>query len=324
MYIFQYLLIYDIIIFIMREQYIEKRIRKNLIKSVVLPILFIGVLIDALLLLNIQDLARPPYIKDVWSYFEDNKDIPLKGQYLKTKIYDLHYTGFDLTNTDKKIGSFYYNIKNSNCILVLIDSSQYAGGKPPAEIKEYKLCAKILKSNSLNTELINNIANQISWNSDNLKDNISEYVISEPDYNMGKLLKLATFIVFLMIISIIYIFYKIVLIINPHLIRSFNILNRYGNKNAHIRRANTELTNKVSEYLNHAYITTNYYIDLSKYKPMIIPLRDIDSCKYLNRRKRKSTILVKMSHGDIYKVYDRTYSDYKKISKALSLVKDYN
>ena len=192
--------------------------------------------------------------------------------------------------------------------------------KIPSEIKEYSLTGKIIKSDSLNTELINNIANQISWSSDNLKDNISEYVVSEPDYNFSRIISLATFISFLLLITLAYITYKIILTINPRLIPGFKLLNRYGNKSYHLRAANNEIAHKVNVYLNNAYITDNYFIDLSKYKPIIIPLEDIHSCKYLKRRKRKSTIRVIMSHGDAYKIYDRTYADYKKIMNAVSLV----
>ena len=97
--------------------------------------------------------------------------------------------------------------------------------------------------------------------------------------------------------------------VNPHMLPRFSVLNRYGNKSYILRSANAELSNHVIEYLNDAYITENYFIDLSKTKPIILPLKDIDTCKYGNRRKRKSTIYVRMSHGDTYRIYDRTTNE---------------
>ncbi|HAH17544.1 MAG TPA: hypothetical protein DCL29_00775 [Eubacterium sp.] len=327
MYIFQYLPIYDIIIFVMREQYIEKQLRKNLIKSLVLPLLFFGVLIDALLILNLNEVSKPVKVDNVWDFFTENSNASLKNKYVKVTLNNLEYTGFDLTKSGKRIGSFYYMINNSNCILTLINTSSDKGSTHktiPSKIKKYQLTGKILKSSSLNNELINNIAKQISWDSKNLKDNISEYVISEPDYKISKVYMLASFIVILLVITLIYIIYKIILLVNPHLLPGFKILNRYGSRDIHIRTANRELSNKVIERLDNAFITENYFIDLSTYKTIIIPLRDIDACKYQNRRKRKSTIKVRMSHGDTYKIYDRTYSDYKKLKNSLVLVSTNN
>lgn len=315
MYIFQYLLIYDIIIFVMRERYIEKRIRKNLIKSIVLPILFIGVLIDALLLLNLKSVSKPAQIKDIWTYMEDMEGSSIKGKYIQTTINDLNYTGFDLTKSGKRAGAFYYTIKDSKCILVLVNASE--NDKIANKLDKYTCKCKILKSGSLNTELLNNIANQISWDPEDLKGNISEYVLSEPDFSISRVYSLAVFITVLLAITLAYIAYKIMLMVNPHMLPRFNVLNRYGNKKSILRSANIELSNHVIEYLNNAYITENYFIDLSKLKPIILPLKDIDTCKYGNRRKRKSTIYVRMSHGDTYKIYDRTYSDFKRLKETI-------
>ena len=318
MYIFQYLLICVIIISVMKERYIEKRIRKNLIKSIVLPILFIGVLVDAILLLNLKSVAKPTHIDDIWTYVEEAENSSIKGKYIETTISDLNYTGFDFKKSGKRTGSFYYTIKDSKCILVLVNSNDK--DKIAAKLDKYTCKCKILKSGSLNTELINNIANQIFWDSENLKDNVSEYVLSEPDFSVSRVYALALFILVIIIITLAYITYKIVLMVNPHMLPRFSVLNRYGNKSYILRSANAELSNHVIEYLNDAYITENYFIDLSKTKPIILPLKDIDTCKYGNRRKRKSTIYVRMSHGDTYKIYDRTYSDYKRLMKSLSLV----
>ena len=161
MYIFQYLPIYDIIIFVMREQYIEKQIRKNLIKSLILPLLFFGMLIDALLILNLNEVSKPVEIDNIWDYFSENQDTSLKNKYVKVNLTNLEYTGFDLTKSGKRIGSFYYMIDNSNCILTLINTGSDMSGTyktiPPG-IDKYTLTGKILNSSSLNNELINNIA----------------------------------------------------------------------------------------------------------------------------------------------------------------------
>jgi len=304
----------------MKERYIEKSIRKNLIKSIILPLLFVGMLIDALLLLNPKSMTKPIDVDNIWEYLEQNKDVSLKGKCINTTFKDLDYTGFDLVKNDSLIGSFYYTVNNTNCILVLINTGSKNSGTYntiPSGIEEYKMTGKIIKSKSLNTELVNNIAKKISWDDGNLKDNISEYVVSEPDYKLTKILLFAASIKVLLLISILYILYTIVLVINPHLIPNFKILKRYGNKEKHIKRANNELSHNVVEYLNNAYITESYFIDLQKFKPIIIPLKDIDTCKYGSRRNRKSTIYVRMSHGDTYKIYDRTYSDYKKLMNVL-------
>ena len=112
----------------MRERYIEKSIRKNLIKSIILPLLFVGMLIDALLLLNPKAMTEPIDLDNIWEYLEQNKDVSLKGKCINTTIKDLDYTGFDLVKNNSRVGSFYYAVNNTDCILVLVNTnSKYSG-----------------------------------------------------------------------------------------------------------------------------------------------------------------------------------------------------
>ncbi len=73
-------------------------------------------------------------------------------------------------------------MRNDECIIVLLSPNTSEQGLP--EIPQVSVRAKILHGSENFDELLNHLASDLNWTENGIHNKVSQYVLSEPDYNL--------------------------------------------------------------------------------------------------------------------------------------------
>lgn len=161
------------------EHYITKNIKSFYKCRLLTPILY---LIFLLVLWFVLSLSAP--------LFPDTLDAPdtlestyrRHEEYISATLSDLKFTGYTQSFLGHISGYYYYTMRNDECIIVLLSPNTSEQGLP--EIPQVSVRAKILHGSENFDELLNHLASDLNWTENGIHNKVSQYVLSEPDYNL--------------------------------------------------------------------------------------------------------------------------------------------
>lgn len=252
------------------EHYITKNIKSFYKRRLLTPILY---LIFLLVLWFVLSLSAP--------LFPDTLDAPdtlestyrRHEEYISATLSDLKFTGYTQSFLGHIIGYYYYTMRNDECIIVLLSPNTSEQGLP--EIPQVSVRAKILHGSENFDELLNHLASDLNWTENGIHNKVSQYVLSEPDYNLlGNTLLYVVFFAtggYALICIVFFILYICFPILSP----ACQDLALFGNPKKLLEQAEDELATLPQLATEDMFITEHFFIETSVYGNAIVPIDEI-------------------------------------------------
>lgn len=252
------------------EHYITKNIKAFYKRRLFAPIAYLFILLILWFLFAL------------WSpLFPDSLDASdtLEGayrnelEYVHTTISDLKFTGYTHTFWGHIAGYYYYTMRGDECIIVLLSPDTSEQGLPYIESAE--VYGKITHGTETFETLLNNLSIDLNWTENGIRNKVSQYVLSEPDYNMAGNMILYTiffatggYAVVCLILFILYIFF-------PLFSPACQDLALFGNPKKLLEQAEDELATLPQLATEDMFITEHFFIETSIYGNAIVPIDEI-------------------------------------------------
>ena len=252
------------------EHYITKNIKAFYKRRLLTPILY---LIFLLVLWFVLSLSAP--------LFPDTLDAPdtlestyrRHEEYISATLSDLKFTGYTQAFLGHISGYYYYTMRNDECIIVLLSPNTSEQGLP--EIPQVSVRAKILHGSENFDELLNHLASDLNWTENGIHNKVSQYVLSEPDYNLlGNTLLYVVFFAtggHALICIVFFILYICFPILSP----ACQDLALFGNPKKLLEQAEDELATLPQLATEDMFITEHFFIETSVYGNAIVPIDEI-------------------------------------------------
>lgn len=217
-----------------------------------------------------QEILFPKRLNSVEHIFDEYNN----GQeFLEITVPSLHYMGYDYTKNSHKVGSYYYSFIDNRCVIFLL--SNKTSQQSAKELKNITIVGKLIKDSENSNQLEEHFANDLLWTKTDLKKITAEFIVSEPDafiLQVYILLLIINIVAFYAIFSIIL---SIIYIRAPHLCPMCKHLGKENNLKQALSDVDMELSTNPDYKASNIFITSNYLIELYKYKVQIIPLDKI-------------------------------------------------
>lgn len=252
------------------EHYITKNIKEFYKRRLVTPILYLFLLLVLWLAFSLGDPLFPDSLSPTdtleSAYREDI-------EYVHTSLTDLKFTGYTKTFMGSVKGYYYYTMRGDECIIVLLSPNTSEQGLPT--IAQTNFNAKIIKGTETFDLLLNNLATDLNWTENGIRNKVSHYVLSEPDYNM--LGNMFLYLIFFgtggyalvcLILFLIYIYF-------PLFSPPCQDLALFGNPKHLLEQAEEELATLPQLATEDMFITEHFFIETSIYGNAIIPIDEI-------------------------------------------------
>ena len=198
-----------------------------------------------------------------------------KDFFVSASLKNLKFTGYTRTRHSRTVGYYYYmnNPGKKECCMILLSPSTCEQGLP--EIEQITIRGKILPADNGYDTLLTNLSEDLSWTGSGIRDKVSYYYLSEPDfrYNSGIFL-------FLMLagssaIAMISVFLSILFIYKPYLSPPCQRLKHFGKPKEMLALAEEELATLPQLATEDMFITEHFFIETSKYGIAIVPIQEI-------------------------------------------------
>ena len=135
--------------------------------------------------------------------------------------------------------------------------------------------AKILHGSENFDELLNHLASDLNWTENGIHNKVSQYVLSEPDYNLlGNTLLYVVFFAtggYALICIVFFILYICFPILSP----ACQDLALFGNPKKLLEQAEDELATLPQLATEDMFITEHFFIETSVYGNAIVPIDEI-------------------------------------------------
>lgn len=261
----------------MNYKNILKRIRIKNILNLFFPTVVLIMIIIFCINVPVTDVLRPLPVKSISDLANVySGDIT----YVNITADNLYDTGVTYIRNGKTAGHYYYILDNNYCYIFLLSSKHindyiHKNGADISVLNDINIRAAIINSPKMLKSVIEHISRELSWTYTGISENTAEYIISEPDYPYLKNVIIFYIILFLTIMSAVFIIYSVVCICCPYLYKNVYKLHRYGNVKMHMRKAEKELNEKILFRKKDIFITENYIMDFSAGDFKIMPVNKI-------------------------------------------------
>lgn len=288
------------------NNFVYKHIRKTSIYSSILMLPFLIIVIFIGFKIPFTEIFSPLEL----SVANSAKTVYESGiEYVELTLSEVHYTGYDSYRRNKKTGSYYYSLVNNNCTLILIETKYK---KPPKQLTDYKINARLIKDSDLSETVIKKLANDIDWTVDGLNSVTSDITIDETAYHKEIYLYVGLTLITLIIIFISIIIKNIIYIIFPGFHPACIFFTRLGGSIKELNKVNYEIIYDVILKADNIILTEKYIISATTFNLEIIPIRSILwAYEHIPSHHRIKNI---SSHTLIFLCRHKIYFDFKKIS----------
>lgn len=252
------------------DHYITKNIKEFYKRRLTAPILYLILLLALWILfslwaplfpdsLSVSDTLESAYREDV--------------EYVHVTLSDLKFTGYTKNWFGSVTGYYYYTMRGDECIIVLLSPGISEQGLPTINQADFN--AKIVKGDDTFELLLSNLAADLNWTENGIRNKVSYYLLSQPDYNMvGNIILYAIFFstggyaLVCLFLFILYIFF-------PLLSPPCQDLALFGNPKKLLEQAEEELATLPQLATEDMFITEHFFIETSVYGNAIVPINEI-------------------------------------------------
>ncbi|MFQ9510523.1 MAG: DUF6709 family protein [Lachnospiraceae bacterium] len=305
----------------MKKNNILLYIRRCQYKKILYPLLLIAVVLAILIKHPIWNFVSVTHLP---------ADVSLSDAYQTNTVFvsssptNLYYTGYDYIRNGKLSGHYYYALTNDKCQLYIIPSQE--GKQALEQINQPKIIGSLKEAGPTFDGLIDNIAKEIQWSSEDLLSICEPYVISEVDLLPFRQILLFISLIICLILALIAFLRMLLYLFIPKLTPTYRKLKKYGNRETIIKEVEYELENEVITSTNDMVLTTNYLVEFSEDLSAIVPLSSVlwaYKHGYINRtwqlkRRMKYTFHVVTVKGDNYSFKNKAKKDVELIQDELS------
>lgn len=252
------------------EHYITKNIKAFYKRRLTAPIVYLLLLVAVWFVFS---LWAPLFPKTLTSADTLESASRKNISYVHASLSDLKFTGYTKNFFGSVHGYYYYTMRQDECIIVLLSPRTSEQGLP--FISQAECSAKIVKGDDTFEALLNNLAIDLNWTENGIRNEVSHYVLSEPDYNMlGNLILYTVFFatggyaLVCLGLFILYIFF-------PSFAPPCQDLALFGNPKKLLEQAEEELATLPQLATEDMFITEHFFIETSVYGNAIVPINEI-------------------------------------------------
>lgn len=252
------------------EHYITKNIKEFYKRRLAAPILYLILLIALWIIFSLWAPLFPATLTDTdtveSAYREDL-------EYVQISLSDLKFTGYTRNLMGSVTGYYYYTMREDECIIVLLSPRTSEQGLPT--IERVNLRAKIVKGTETFETLLTSLASDLNWTENGIRNQVSQYLVSEPDYNLiGNMI---LYIIFFATggYALFRVGTYILYILFPLLSPPCKDLALFGNPKKLLEQAEDELATLPQLATEDMFITEHFFIETSVYGNAIVPIDEI-------------------------------------------------
>jgi len=306
----------------MKPKVILSHIRTLYIRRLLYPLIL---LFAAVLILSRQPLFEFLNVTEVSASGSLSQAVNDRVEYAKTYARDLYYSGNDYYSEGSLVGHIYYQVTDSLCRFYILEP---AAGKPAETyIAERAVTGRLEKIDGDTLELLNNLAETLSWSVDGLSGVCDPYLINEVVYFPASQKLLFILVALALLVGVCSMLYDLLLIAFPKLSRSVRRLSGYGDREEILLDANRELAESPILYRGSMTLTPKYLFDFSSDVSAIVPLESVlwvfDTQKLrfsLQERREKMvyTLRVVTISGHTFELRNKQKDDLDTIMEVLT------
>lgn len=244
-----------------------KRVYKRRLFS---PAVYLAILITVWLAAPVSELVFPPCVSSAESFAELYND---KFTYISTTLTDLHFTGYTQKIFGHTNGYYYYTFHDNDCLFVLLAPKTCEEGLP--DIEKITVRVRIVEGFGDYDTLMDNLSKDLKWTASGIKSRVSDYLLSEPDFNKLATLLLLGFYFLSGAYALASLITCIAYILFPVLSPTCRELGLYGNAEKLLAQAEEELATLPQLAAEDMYITEHYFIAFANYRVAVVPIHEI-------------------------------------------------
>ena len=252
------------------EHYITKNIKAYYKRRLFAPIFYLILVIILWYVFSLSDLLSPDLLSTdstlAEAYQNDQDNV-------QTMLSDLKFTGYTQTNFNRTTGYYYYTMRNEECIIVLLSPTTCEQGLP--SIDTTLITGKIVKGSPSFDLLLTNLSTDLNWTETGIQSKVSNYYLSEPDYNKPLNIFLYAVIFLTGGYAALNIIMLVLFICFPVLSPPCQDLALFGNPKKLLAQAEEELATLPQLATEDMFITEHFFIETSVYGNAIVPIDEI-------------------------------------------------
>lgn len=252
------------------EHYITKNIKAYYKRRIFTPIIYLLVIFILWQLFSLSDLLSPDLLSADATLAAAYQD---KQENVQTMLSDLKFTGYTQTHFNQTTGYYYYTMRNEECIIVLLSPTTCEQGLP--SIDTTLITGKIMKGSSSFDLLLTNLSNDLNWTESGIQSKVSNFYLSEPNYNQPLNIFLYAVIFLTGGYAALCIILFALYIRFPILSPECQDLALFGNPKKLLAQAEEELATLPQLATEDMFITEHFFIETSIYGNAIIPIDEI-------------------------------------------------
>lgn len=252
------------------EHYITRNIRNVYKRKLFSPILYLLLLLALWLYFPVSSILFPTAVTEDSSLEKVyQKNVP----YVTASLTNLKFTGYTQTLLGYTTGYYYYTMHDGTCTIVLLSPRTSEEGLPT--IEHINIHGKILKSDTGFQELLTNLAEDLSWTSAGIKENVSFYYISEPGFRWIQSILLIAVLTLTGLYALLSIIICILYYLFPVLAPPCQQLKLFGRPAELLAQAEEELATLPQLATEDMFITEHYFIVIASSGIAIVPIPEI-------------------------------------------------
>lgn len=252
------------------EHFITRNIKAFYKRRLFSPIVYLVLLLLSWLILPMHSMLVPQTVSNGVSFANIYKNT---DRYVKLSFSELNFTGYTSEKHGTTEGYFYYGEYCDELVIVLLSPQTCEEGLPT--IKDIQVTGKMVKRQLSYSQLLSDLAKDLSWTTEGISGQLPNYFFSEPDYHMpSTIFMFAAFFgtgAYALICLILYLLY----IKFPFLSPACQNLMVFGNSRRMLEEAEEELATLPQLATEDMFITEHYFILTSPYGNAIVPIREI-------------------------------------------------
>ena len=252
------------------EHYITKNIKAFYKRRLKAPILYLFFLVFLWVLFSLSAPLFPDSLKDTDTLESVYRE---RVEYVSVELSDLKFTGYTQSLFGHVTGYYYYTMRGDECIIVLLSPNTCEQGLPT--IDRTTLFAKIIHGTESYEVLLNNLAQDLNWTENGIHNKVSQYLLSQPDYNLVGNAILYTLFFATACYALVCLVLFIVYINFPLLSPTCQDLALFGNPKKLLEQAEDELATLPQLATEDMFITEHFFIETSVYGNAIVPIDEI-------------------------------------------------
>ena len=245
--------------------------------------------------------------------------------YVRTEARGLYYTGDDYYVDGALTGHYYYELRDGYCRFYILKPS--AGKPAEAYIESRVVTGKLTKSDRSTEALTSDFANTLGWSQEGLNTVTDTYLINEVVYFPAEQKVLFGLLVFAMLISLVAIFYMLVILLFPKLSVTYLRLRNYGDAEKILNDAEKEIADSCILRQSNMVLTPKYLLEYSSDVSALIPLESVlwvfplQNLRFSLRERRKKMVYalcITTIAGDNFILKNKKKEDIDKVTEVLT------